>query len=338
MKKIDVIVTVFNASKTLNKCLLSLVNQTFTDYRVIIINDGSTDSSADICKKFIDYYSNTKYFYQNNLGVSSARNKGLELADAQFVMFVDSDDYLELNALELMYQAYLNSNIVTVLCGMQRTFYRDNKKTYAYNILPNCKEIKNANDFKKNYGALYLNSLINSPCCKLYSYSIIQEHCLRFDVNIDYGEDLLFNLSYFFFTQKISIVNIPLYHYQCINTKSLTSKFSLMKLEHSQKIYDISMDFSKRLNMLEAVPYIALSYVKNCFINMENILIYCSGKEKKELLEKIISTPQLKEARKNLPLNRGDSVLYYIVLKTEKIWIIKKLASLRYRVKRVIRG
>ena len=93
--KVSVIVPVYNTYDYLNKCLDSLVNQSFKDYEIIIVNDGSTDDSEKIIKKYQKKYSNIKYYYKENGGLSSARNYGIKYANGDYIAFVDSDDYVD---------------------------------------------------------------------------------------------------------------------------------------------------------------------------------------------------------------------------------------------------
>lgn len=97
--KVSIIVPVYNAAPYLRECIDSLVNQTWKDIEVILVNDGSTDASGEICESYLDD-PRVIYYYQVNAGVSAARNAGLDLATGKYICFVDSDDWLELDAIE----------------------------------------------------------------------------------------------------------------------------------------------------------------------------------------------------------------------------------------------
>lgn len=117
MSKVSVITPIYNQEKYLEECLQSLLNQTFTDFEVILINDGSNDNSETIAKSFIEKYSNFKYFHQDNRGVSVARNRGIEESQGEYLYFLDSDDTLSADFLESVYKKAINNNADFVVCG-----------------------------------------------------------------------------------------------------------------------------------------------------------------------------------------------------------------------------
>lgn len=114
--KFSVIVPVYNCENSLFKCIESILGQEFNDFEVIIVNDGSSDSSEEICKRFIAKDSRVKYFYQKNSGVSSARNLGIENAVGEWIVFCDSDDYVG---------PYFLRDFFVILVKIQRLFVRD---------------------------------------------------------------------------------------------------------------------------------------------------------------------------------------------------------------------
>lgn len=127
---ISVIVPVYNVEKYLSKCLDSLVSQTIKNIEVIIINDGSTDRSVDIINNYVDKYHNFFSFSQQNSGLSSARNKGLEFAKGEFVAFLDSDDWVAKDAYEILYNKAMFYNADVVTCGSIHV-YEDYEKSYS---------------------------------------------------------------------------------------------------------------------------------------------------------------------------------------------------------------
>ena len=109
--KISIIVPIYNVESYLKRCLDSLINQTYSNIEIILINDGSTDLSGDISSKYAKIDKRIKLINSSNKGVSCARNKGLELASGDYIMFVDPDDYIELNTCEMLIK-----NISVLLC------------------------------------------------------------------------------------------------------------------------------------------------------------------------------------------------------------------------------
>ena len=107
MKKISVIVPIYNVEKYLEKCLESIINQTFINLEIILINDGSTDFSGSICEKYKNKDNRIILIHKKNEGLSAARNKGLSIATGDYISFVDSDDFLDLNMYEILYKKML---------------------------------------------------------------------------------------------------------------------------------------------------------------------------------------------------------------------------------------
>lgn len=126
--KISIIVPIYNVESYLKRCLDSLINQTYSNIEIILINDGSTDLSGDISSKYAKIDKRIKLINSSNKGVSCARNKGLELASGDYIMFVDPDDYIELNTCEMLIKNIGNNDILIF------NFYSNLKKNNDYNF------------------------------------------------------------------------------------------------------------------------------------------------------------------------------------------------------------
>ena len=121
--KVSIIVPVYNVEKYLDRCMESLLNQTLKDIEIILVDDGSPDNCPQMCDDYAKKDSRVKVVHKANAGLGYARNSGLDVATGEYVAFVDSDDYVELDMYEQMYEASLNYQVQMVLCG----FNRDNK-------------------------------------------------------------------------------------------------------------------------------------------------------------------------------------------------------------------
>ena len=115
--KISVIVPIYNVEKWLSKCINSILAQNFKDFELILINDGSTDNSEKICYKFLDHDNRVKYFYKKNGGLSSARNLGIKKATGKYIVFIDSDDYVDKNYLQYLYESVSKNNSQVAICN-----------------------------------------------------------------------------------------------------------------------------------------------------------------------------------------------------------------------------
>lgn len=214
---VTIIVPIYNAEKTLHSCLTSIVEQTYRHLEIILVNDGSTDNSLYICEQFAQKDKRIKIINQKNKGPSSARNEGVNKATGTYIQFVDADDLIEKTMTE---QLMLNADnrIDLVLCGY---YVRKGENNEA--IVPHIKGLFTMNHFIHYVGNLYANHLLPSPCNKLYRTNIIKHNDITFPLNVNLGEDLLFNIKYLKHCQNIYIKDAPLYIYYD-HEKSLTKQ------------------------------------------------------------------------------------------------------------------
>lgn len=222
-KKVSIIVPVYNNEKYIDKCLNSLINQSLKDIEIIIVNDGSTDDSAKIIKKYVDNYPKIiKYIEISNSGVANARNIGLENATGDYIGFCDSDDYVELNMFELLWKKATNTNAEIVVSG----YYSEKDNGHLSN-----NALDNMSEYSKSLEENPEILLISNPfiTSKIFSKKLLEDNNIKFNKNYRIFEDLLFTYSSFLKANKIEKVNKPLYHYiRRINesvTGSLNYKF-----------------------------------------------------------------------------------------------------------------
>lgn len=222
MSKISIIIPVYNAGKYLDKCLESIINQkqTTIEIEIILINDGSTDSSLDLCNKYAARYSFIKVYSQENKGVSAARNQGLLKATGDYIQFVDADDRINSNMSENLLISMISNNSDVVICDYM---IMANNKIHSRNEQIDSKSM-HISDFYNCFGNLYKAGLTNTVWNKLYKTSILYSYKSCFKEEMKYGEDLFFNLDYFSHCKIVSILKDELYIY-VINDNSATAKF-----------------------------------------------------------------------------------------------------------------
>jgi glycosyltransferase involved in cell wall biosynthesis len=219
--KVSIIIPVYNAAKHLDKCLNSVVKQTYCNIEIIIINDGSTDNSKEVCECFVSKYKNIKLINQENCGPSSARNKGIQVSSGKYIQFVDSDDTIDLGMTEKLVDS-INDEIQFIICGY-RYIRLDAVKEKIINRVPGLCGIKEIKDFISHFGLYFKDGFIHSPSNKLYASNVIKKNDIYFDSNVRFGEDLLFNLDYIKRCNKICVIQDVLYNYVACQTGSLTS-------------------------------------------------------------------------------------------------------------------
>ena len=223
MPQISIVMPVYNSEKYLKDTLESLRQQTFQNYELICVNDGSTDKSLEILEDFNKKYNNfIKIISTENQGAGTSRNYGFQFAKGETTIFLDSDDYFHPNFLEELYNQYKKTNSDIVICKYDVTLpdgslYLKNQGIRFDTILK--KEIFNKYDIP-DYIFCFCNY---SPWNKLYKTEFIREHNLKFD-NIPYNNDVFFVILSLFFADKITTVDKILVNYKIFNPESATSK------------------------------------------------------------------------------------------------------------------
>lgn len=221
---ISIIVPAYNCINSLEYCIRSIRQQTYTDFELILVDDGSNDGSSKLCDKLASADDRIKAIHKPNGGVSSARNAGIDVAIGEYITFCDSDDYLESDYLEIFVQtAKSNPDCGHIWCCFQTvTGYQKE------NAVPNHKTPEPILYYTlQNYMTLHEMWLDVGPCNKLYAANIVKEAGLRFLENLSLGEDWLFNLAYIDASanNRIAVVTKPLYNYVRGNDDSLDSKY-----------------------------------------------------------------------------------------------------------------
>ncbi len=203
MIKISVIIPVYNAEKTLKKCLDSILNQSLKEIEIILINDGSKDKSDGICQNYVKKDTRILYINKSNEGCSITRNLGIDIAKGKYITFVDSDDYLEKEMYKSMYNIAKKDNSDIVVCGFN---ILDEKYNHLEKVRP-AKYLDKMEYFKIK------NKCFNSPWNKIYKKELLKNNNIYFPKNTHMGEDLVFNVKAFYFAEKIDIVKECYYNY-----------------------------------------------------------------------------------------------------------------------------
>lgn len=238
---ISVIIPVYNVEKYIDECIQSVINQTYSNFECILINDGSTDNSGTICDKWAEIDRRIKVIHQTNQGVSSARNVGINYSSGEYITFIDSDDYIESDYLEHFTEMILKTNSELYLSGLSKFHINGNIINYAPNTTTDfLLDISNIDlfiDLNQKY-------LLYGPVAKLYVSNIIKTHHIQFPLNYEYGEDLIFNYQYLKFVNYIYCKNKAKYHYRILdNSNSLSSKIRDNQFNIDYKQWLILKDF-----------------------------------------------------------------------------------------------
>lgn len=225
MPKISIVIPVYNVEKYINQCLDSVIYQTVKDIEIILVDDGSTDKSGIICDDYAKKDSRVKVVHKKNGGVSSARNTGLEICNGEWITFLDPDDWLELNALEVALNQAQKYNVDII--GWNHYYNNGDKQFKREEIFPDPLIRKNEEIKGFILDTMYpkydktLNNIsvaaIRGVWGKLFKRDLIMENNIRFDENLKIAEDALFCILCFKKASKIILVNQYLSHYRVVN-------------------------------------------------------------------------------------------------------------------------
>ena len=257
MKKITIIVPVYNAENYLKKCLDSLVKQTLKDIDIIVINDGSTDKSMKIIEKYCIQYDNVRMISRENRGISYSRNEGIKLAKTPYIAFVDSDDYVELDMYEKLYNLITKDESSIAICNYK--FFDDKHNFVNKNIEINCK----ITSLQENPTLIWKMDYM--PWNKLYKKDLFDDICFPLDTKY---EDLEAILKVFSKAKKVSFTNEHLYNYY-LNPKGETGTISktvydIFKILNN--LYDYFYNKSKIININFKILYVSKVFVYNRYI------------------------------------------------------------------------
>ncbi len=290
MKLVSIIVPIYKSEKYLSICIESIINQTYRNLEVLLINDGSPDNCNKICENYAKIDKRIRFVSKNNEGVSKTRNLGLKLANGEFIYFVDSDDWLETNAIELM----VNNIESYDMCIGNFVSINKNKRVHNDQVT-----LINKEDIYKSI--LNLDKRDKTPCYgylwnKLFIRKIIIDNQIYFNENYSMWEDMLFCCEYIKYVNKGKKINKIVYHYNNINDYSITNNMTDKKFKEWEKAGEkikkiISVECNEILNDFENIlsniymTHIIFLYktnkVDNCQINKYKNKIKCNGLRKK---------------------------------------------------------
>jgi len=288
MPKISIIIPIFNTEKYLNECLDSVVNQTFKDIEIICIDDGSTDNSLQILKEYANKDERITVICGENQGAASVRNKGIEISNGEYIIFLDSDDYLDLRALEYLYAKAVESNSDLIVYD----FYNfDNiTKNITYNssiykkFMHPFKNVFSYDDYPKTI----LNTILPSPCNRFMKKIFIKKNNLYFQ-NVPYFNDVYFATMSLIKATKVTAIEKALYYYRVNREKSTTSlkfKDTIVLFQ----VFDLLFATCKQEEILNKFKYSLTTFTLNFFMYyFENTPTELRKKIHKEIMHYINS-------------------------------------------------
>lgn len=321
-KLISFIVPVYNAEKYLEQCIDSILNQSYDRIELILINDGSTDRSGEICDAYGQKDDRVKVIHQDNAGPSVARNRGIEAATGEYIQFVDSDDHIASHMTETLMKT-MSDEVQLVICGYELITKEEDRVISSKNFSFYKPGNYAKEDFLEHFGEIYQDYYIHYNWNKLYIAELIQKNGIRFNQDVIRGEDLLFNLQYLDHCKKIAIISDFLYYYTNSNDGSITSTFRTNLFENQQLLLESTREFLRRNGAYtgpnkDSIEKFYTVRIGACFSNLFHPNSTLSRKETKKHIREIMWDKQVNQSVDYF--NKGD---------LEKKWLgkwIKKKA------------
>lgn len=306
---ISIIVPAFNVDKYIEQCLNSVINQTYKNLEIIVINDGSTDNTQQIIDSFSEKDSRIKIIHKENTGVSDTRNIGLEIAKGDYIGFVDSDDEIKPEMYETLLSNIKNNDADIAHCGFELITKTNTKVFNGTNEI--CIQSQ-----KKALTSLLKGDIFEpSSCTKLYKKQVLEN--IKFDSKVKFNEDLLFNVEAFKQSHKIVFNDIPLYKYN----------YNVNSASRNTHIYTIQQSVLKVTRILnEKISGLNIDKIKNQFYVNKLISIYIALYEANQ--NQTILGQNVRELLKNSTnkwLDFRTLYLKYSLLYFSKIYLLSRL-------------
>lgn len=274
-KKLSIIVPVYNVELYLRRCVNSILNQTVADPEIILVDDGSTDSSGAICDAYAKEYANIRVYHKHNGGLTSAWKAGLELATGQYVGFVDSDDWIDPDMYERMLTLAEKENADVTVCGLVFDF--EDPKIPKRNEISNFgKEVYDRTELEAlfptliNDGYFFGRTLQPARVTKLFRTELLRKNGHFCDDKVAVGEDLQITFPVLLDTRKLCVLqNFYPYHYW-INQKSITGKYDSTYFEKVKLLSRRLQEISDAKGIYDFTPQIRNDFLSMAVLAVKN--------------------------------------------------------------------
>ena len=357
-KKVSIIVPVYNASDYLGRCMDSLLSQTMpqSDYEILLIDDGAKDDSGQLCDEYADKYACVRCFHQENAGPAAARNAGLEEAVGDYVAFIDPDDFIEPNYLEIAYAQAQHNHADIVLFDAYREKSEgafDSREMWGHAKYSfNCADEGERRSMQRQILYPYMAARVGNmsfdrsvplaaPWDKLYSRSFLNVNNLRFPKELRVLDDMCFNFKAFGAAENISYIPTFLYHYRVEET-SITNSYRKDRIQQDIQVFEYLKDAINEMGLdrIEASKFRQALFsriIKSFTISLRLYFFNpCNPASKKEVDEEIlkcISSMPYKLAFKGIRLVNLEPKLKAVTLacRMSSVKILRLLYKLQYR-------
>lgn len=333
MDKVSIIVPVFNVEKYIDRCINSILSQSYSNFELILINDGSEDKSYDVCKALCSKDRRIVLINQINQGASSARNKGLSIASGDYLMFVDSDDFLPRDAILNLVDT-IKSKSADIVIASYSEIYSDDEKIIR---IKSEEQIESKNIFSYIFRH-YNEGIASSLWAKIYKRTVISK---LFCESLIMGEDLLFNLECFSKANKIVCIDKIVYCYNQQNVNSLIRNYKLLYFDQVYCVCCHGLKMAKNLSINDReILHSIYSKLVNSYFNLllevsdsriNDKIEYLKSKTNKVVRYSIKNTLDDYNFFQGLILNSALKRHYYFLIIESKVY-----SKIKYTKRRLI--
>lgn len=325
--KVSIIVPIYNMENYLEKCIESIIEQSYKNIEIILINDGSTDKSEVICKKYKVKDNRIKVISSENKGVSSARNLGIEASTGKYISFIDPDDTVDKKYIEEMVICIKNYCCDVVFC-LSKVIYLEQDKIYDVKI-NNEKSL--SNNFYKDF--YFIIEHFQAPWGKLYKSKFIKKYNIKFPIDFITAEDQIFNQEYLKYVKKYGFINKNLYNYYIRKNNSASKNLSEKYFLSDIKNLEIKKEFlfnnlplvDKKIKNIYLLDYTKVMILK--YLSLKNI----NKNELKKLKARLIKIKEIVPLNDIFMINMSIKEKIYIFFLKKNIWLgIYFIVFIRY--------
>ena len=290
--KVSVIMPVYKVEKYVGKAIESIQKQTLKEIEFLIVDDGTPDNSGKICDEYARQDARLQVFHKENGGAPSARNMAIDIAQGEYLYFMDSDDWAEPTMLEDMYELAKRDNAQLVIAGFYIDTYYDENKYLTDEFVADDAVYPNKDEFRKNAYKLFDKNLLYTPWNKLFKRDYIQSNNLKFPQT--FWDDFPFNLSIVKNINRVTVSSKKYYHFMRARAESETAAYRPNMYQKREEEHEWMLDIYKYWNVYnaESKEMIARRYIERfigCVENLTNPNCDLSYREKRFEVKKMLS-------------------------------------------------
>nr|WP_236953632.1 glycosyltransferase family 2 protein [Jeotgalibacillus malaysiensis] len=335
----SIVVPVYNAGKKLEKCILSLIAQDMKELEIILVNDGSTDKSLNICKKYAKQDGRIKIINKNNEGSIKTRRRGVIEASSKYVMFVDADDWVDHSICTKLYEQMVLEDADVVVCNTYKVFdnaaiIKKSNNSHFFDV----KKVYNDHEVREKLAAAYFHGhpFPASLFAKLYKKELLLDSGKYLDSIIFLGEDLYYNIEVLLHSKKVVTIPESLYYYRA---GGLTSKYMSYLFDDMVSGYIIQKEiineyFHDDQHHYNGISIMLLNTFKTCLSNLYKNEAYKSTPIRQAVIGGYLDNPTIKEALKNKSVQTYFDASFLYAIENRDIQYLDQLGWRLYRAGR----